>query len=176
MDWLPSWLVEWAPVISIGLGLLALVIALIALGRSRRASPKAGPVVRELGALIGSRLWVLLNVVVDAGFLVLWLVVLALFDEVTANLQNKGHLDWMAAKVILGVATLLLIILFLYWDLRHMNVQQRRRYEEERRRMEEDRGQLEEDREAEEEGTKVAGAPPSVSGGDKHDEHADQPG
>jgi hypothetical protein len=100
---------------------------------------------KQLGALIGSRLWVLLNIVVDAGFLGLWLGVLRLFDEVTVNVQDKGALDWMTAKVILGVATLLLIIIFLYWDLRLVYEKQRTRFQEERRRMEENRRKFEED-------------------------------
>jgi hypothetical protein len=110
----------------------------------------------ELGTLISSRLRVLSNIVVDALFLGLWLAVLALFDKVTAGLQNSGDLEWFTAKIILGVATLMLIILFLYWDLRLAYVQQRSRFEEER--------------------TKLDGAAPSVAGGENRDEHADQTG
>jgi hypothetical protein len=52
----------------------------------------------ELGTLISSRLRVLLNIVVDALFLGLWLAVLALFDKVTAGLQNSGDLEWIKPR------------------------------------------------------------------------------
>jgi hypothetical protein len=71
---------------------------------------------------------ILLSIILDTSFLGIWLAILWLFDLVTKHIKNSGDLEWHTAKVILGVATLMCICLFVFWDLRAVNLLLRLRF------------------------------------------------
>lgn len=72
---------------------------------------------------------ILLGVFLDALFLAAWLAILYLFRFATHFIENSGDVEWAAGRTILGVSTLALIILYVYWDLRAVHLLLRQRYE-----------------------------------------------
>ena len=91
------------------------------------SSPK---VASPVSAMISGRLIIILSILLDTILLGVWLGLIWLLDWLTSRIPNEGHLEWATAKWVLGIATLLLIVIFLYWDLRGTYSNFRRHYDE----------------------------------------------
>jgi hypothetical protein len=61
---------------------------------------------------------ILLTIVADAVFLIVWLCILWAFDVLASHLVRHESWEWVAARVVLAVGTLALIMVYLYWDTR----------------------------------------------------------
>jgi hypothetical protein len=83
----------------------------------------------EIKYLVVGRGKIFLSIVVDSTFLGLWLGVLHVFDLLTAQVADSGDLEWLTAKVLLGVSTITLIVLYIFWDLRTANKLLRRAHQ-----------------------------------------------
>jgi hypothetical protein len=94
-------------------------------GSGRRAMETGGA---NLSMLV-QRGRILLSILLDTAMLAIWLYMLSFFDALTGRIQKNGDIEWLAAKWMLGGATLALIGIFIFWDLRAANRAFRESYE-----------------------------------------------
>lgn len=82
----------------------------------------------EIAQMVKVRVRILTSVVLDCLLLLIWLAVIWFFDNVAKILGNPTDLSWVIAYYLFGVATVAVVVLFLFWDVRRLAAQLKARY------------------------------------------------
>ena len=85
---------------------------------------------REFQDVLSERILILVSIVVDALFLLIWRLVLRLFDHFSGMLNDHHSAEWEASRTIFAVSTMVLILLYIFWDLKIVYCRLRSRHDQ----------------------------------------------